>query len=254
MRRPALLIAAGTAAFLAFLAAFLPASILLRFLPPEVQLSQVSGTVWRGGAGSVGIRVQPPGNLRFIGSLRWRNRPWRLALLELDYAVELTPPGGRLDMDVVLARGGSLSIGGLQGSIPLEAVEGWLAPRGWRGTAEFDIGRIEFESGIVTTARGTVVGRNVAVARPGGPAYGSFELELGEGAVGGDSVSGRVRDLGDGPMRVRATLEFRPDGSYLVSGEVAPGPDASATLLRDLAFLGPPDSLGRRPFTIEGTL
>jgi hypothetical protein len=157
-------------------------------------------------------------------------------------------------MDVVLAHGGNLSIADLKGSIPLEAVEGWLAPRGWRGTAEFDIERIELESGIVRTARGTVVGRDVAVARPGGPAYGSFELTLGEGAVGGDSVSGRVRDLGDGPMRVRATLEFRPDGSYLVSGEVAPGPDASAALLRDLTILGPPDSLGRRPFTIEGTL
>jgi len=35
---------------------------------------------------------------------------------------------------------------------------------------------------------------------------------------------------------------------------VAPGPDASAELSRSLSFLGPPDSLGRRPFTIEGTL
>jgi hypothetical protein len=35
---------------------------------------------------------------------------------------------------------------------------------------------------------------------------------------------------------------------------VAPGPGAGPAIFDTLAFLGPPDDLGRRPFTIEGTL
>jgi general secretion pathway protein N len=247
MRRPALLIAAGTAAFLAFLVAFLPASVLLRFVPPEVGLSQVTGTVWRGGAGSVTVRGQS------LGSLRWTSRPWRLALLQLDYAVELRPTGGQVDMDVILG-GGRLELSQIKGGFPLTAIEGLLAPLVVIGAAELDIASIELDAGLLRSASGTVTVRNLAAGRGGNIRYGSFELTLGEGAVGGESIPCRLRDLGEGPMRVRATLDLKPDWSYLLSGDVAAGPDASAALLRDLTMLGPPDSLGRRPFTIEGSL
>jgi len=53
MRRTRLLVTAGIAAFLIFLVAFLPASMLLRYVPPEVALNGVTGTVWRGGAASI---------------------------------------------------------------------------------------------------------------------------------------------------------------------------------------------------------
>ena len=53
---------------------------------------------------------------------------------------------------------------------------------------------------------------------------------------------------------IRCQALRQPDGSYLLSGEVAPGPGAGPAIFDTLAFLGPPDPLGRRPFTIEGTL
>jgi hypothetical protein len=254
MRRPTALIAAGTAAFLVFLVAFLPASLLLRVLPPDVSLSQVTGTVWRGRAESVAVRVKSAGGFRRIGAVSWRNRPWRLLLLELDYAVELRPADGAVRLDVAAGTGGEVFIENVSGSFPLIAVDGLFAPPGWTGTVDLEVPRLVLKSGFPRSAAGTIVVRDLASPAPRGAAIGGFELTLGEGAVGSEVIAGRLRDLGSGSMRVRGTIELRPDRSYLMSGEVAPGPEASAAVIRSLSFLGPPDSLGRRPFTIEGTL
>ena len=143
-----MLIAAGTAAFLVFLVAFLPASLLLRVLPPGVSLSQVSGTVWRGRAESVSIRLKSAGGLRRIGAVSWRNRPWRLPLLELDYAVELRPADGAVQLDVAAGTGGAIVLENVSGSFPLLAVDGLFAPPGWTGTVELGVQRLVLKSGF----------------------------------------------------------------------------------------------------------
>ena len=248
MRRPALLIAAGAAAFIVFLVAFLPASVLLRFLPAGVSLSGVQGTVWRGQADVLAIRGQP------VGALRWSNRPWRLLGLKLDYAVQYLPEGGQVDLDVTLHGPHRIDLGNARGTLPIMALDGLLGPPGWKATAELDVDRLSLVDGFPASAAGILVLRDLTAPGERGVHIGSFELTLGEGAVGSDSIAGRLRDLGSGPMRVRATLELKPDRSYLLSGEVAAGPDAGAVIQRTLRFLGPEDSLGRRPFTVEGTL
>jgi general secretion pathway protein N len=248
MRRPALLIAAGAAAFIVFLVAFLPATVLLRFLPAEVSLSGVEGTIWRGEAEAVAVRD------RNVGALRWSSRPWRLLLLQLDYAVRYLPAGGQVDMDVVLHGPHRLDIANARGALPIMALDGLLGPPGWKATAELDVQRLALVDGFPESVAGLLVLRELTAPGDRGVNIGSFELTLGEGAVGSDSITGRLRDLGSGPMRVRATLELKQDRSYLLSGEVAAGPDAGAVIQRTLRFLGPEDSLGRRPFTVEGTL
>ena len=248
MRRPAFLVAAGAAAFIVFLVAFLPASVLLRFLPPELSLSGVRGTVWRGEADEVAIRGRP------VGSISWSNRPWRLLLLQLDYAVRFLPDGGEIDMDVSLSGPQRIGITNARGSLPIMAVDGLLGPSGWKATAELDVESLVLVDGFPASAEGLLVLRELTAPGPRGVNIGSFELTLGEGAVGSDAIAGRLRDLGGGPMKVRATLELKPDRSYLLSGEVAAGPDAGDVIQRTLRFLGPADSLGRRPFTVEGTL
>lgn len=249
MRRIRLLVAAGIAAFLIFLVAFLPASMLLPYVPPEVTLSGVTGTVWRGGAASISIKGTP------LGSLRWSNRPWRLLLLQAQYRVELKPAGGATDMVVTVRRNGRLEISQLTGSFPVETVYGLISPEGWTGTVELEVERVVIASGFPVSAAGAVQVRDLSYL--GGPRrfrLGSFELLLGEGAVGSDSISGRLRDLDNGPMKVRATIELDRDRRYLISGEVAAGPEAGPAVVRTLSFLGQPDSLGRRQFSIEGTL
>jgi general secretion pathway protein N len=248
MRRNRLLLAAGVAAFLVFLIALLPATLLLRYLPVEVRVAGMTGTIWRGTAASVAVRGKP------LGSLRWTNRPWRLLLLEVQYRLELQPTDGSLQTIATLGSHGRLELTALQGEFPVTAVAGLIAPEGWNGRVELDVQRIVIESGFPIAATGIVLVRDLTAVGPDGSNLGSLELTLGEGAVGSEAIAGRLRDLDGGPMRVRATIELDRDRHYLISGEVAAGPEAGAAVQRSLAFLGPPDALGRRPFSIEGTL
>lgn len=248
MRRPKLLFSAGAAAFLLFMVAFLPASLLLRLVPPEIELRGVQGSVWRGRATEVALRGRP------LGALRWSNRPWRLALLELDYGLQLQTKGGVVRLNARSRGGSRLELSRIVGAFPVAAAVGIVAPQGWAGEVELNVDRLLLIGRFPVSARGAVTVRQLTAPGSHGVNIGSFELTLGEGAVGAEGITGRLRDLGDGPMRVRATLELKPDRSYLISGEVAALPEAGPGVLQTLAFLGPPDSLGRRPFAIEGTL
>lgn len=248
MHRSKILIAAGAAAFLLFMVAFLPASLALRYLPAEIELRGVSGSVWWGRAAEVTLRGQP------LGALRWSNRPWRLLLLEADYGLRLEPAGGAVTLDVRTRGGGRVELRRIRGGFPVAAVAGIVGPDGWAGAVELAIDRLVLRDRYPVSAAGTVTVRQLKAPGEGGANIGDFELTLGQGAVGGEGIAGRLRDLDNGPMRVRATLELAPDRSYLISGEVAALADAGPAVVNTLAFLGPPDSLGRRPFAIEGTL
>jgi len=248
MRRTTLLVVAGFAAFLLFLVAFLPATLLLRFLPPEVALDGVAGTVWKGYATDLRFRG------RSFGHLAWTNRPWRLAALELDYAATLDHATGPVTMDVKVRRPGAIVLENLRGGFPVDLVQGLISPAGWTGRIDLDVARLELEHGFPVSAEGRVVARDLTSPPPRSMDIGSFELVLGAGSVGGDGISGRLQDLGSGLMRVRATLDLKRDRTYTITGEVAAGPEADEAVRRALAFLGPPDSLGRRPLSIEGSL
>src|SRR5579859_3810978 len=59
----------GLAAVLAVVISALPASIVTRFLPPEVHAEDFSGSIWHGSAGKIGV------NARDAGALEWRLHP-----------------------------------------------------------------------------------------------------------------------------------------------------------------------------------
>ena len=112
---------------------------------------------------------------------------------------------------------------------------------------------IRLDGSRPTAASGTLLLRALRAPGAGGQTLGDFELVVGEGTVGSESLNGRLRDLG-GPLHVRGSIELDPNGRYLLTGDAAPGPGAGPAIFDTLSFLGPPDRQGRRPFTIEGTL
>jgi general secretion pathway protein N len=248
MTRRSLFVAAGIAAFLVFIVAMVPANQLASRLPEGVALEGVGGTVWSGRASSLAIGG------RDIGALEWFCRPWRLVFLEWSCRVDLTPPGGEVTGDVSGDFGGeTVAASGVSGRLPITVLEGVATPRGWTGVLELAVDRLSLVNRRPAQASGTLVVRGLRAPGPAGEQLGDFELAVGEGVVGTGALTGRLRDLG-GPLRVRGTIELQPDGRYLMKGDAAPGPGAGPAIFDTLAFLGPPDNLGRRPFTIEGTL
>lgn len=247
MPRKGLLIAAGVAAFLVFLVARVPATVIASRLPPAVAVSGVSGTIWSGRANAFAFQG------RRLGALQWSCRPWRLLLLEWSCRLDLRAEGGEAAADVAAGFGGEIVLSDASGALPIAVFEGIASPEGWTGQLELDVERVRFAGQRPVEAAGNLFVRALKAPGPGGQLLGDFELVMGEGAVGTDTLTGRLRDLG-GPLRVRGAIELKPDGSYLMSGETAPGPGAGPAIFDTLAFLGPPDAQGRRPFTIEGTL
>jgi len=247
MGQRAAFIAAGFAAFLVFLVAFVPADQLARRLPADVALDGVGGTIWRGRARSLAVEG------RSLGAVEWSCRPWALFLLEWACRVSLRPAGGEISGDVSGDFGGDLTGREITGRVPISAFEGIATPRGWTGELELDVDEIRWEARQPAAAAGTLYVRSLRAPGPRGQELGDFELVVGEGAVGTEALSGRLRDLG-GPLHVRGAIELSREGRYLLRGDVAPGPGAGPSIFDALGFLGPPDAQGRRPFTIEGTL
>lgn len=241
------LVAAGVAAFVVCLVAMVPASQVARRLPPGTALAGVSGTIWSGRARALAVNGRP------FGALAWSCRPWKLVLLQWSCALTLAPPGGEVNGDLSGHFGGELAAQHLRGRVPIALFEGMATPRGWKGELELDVGEVRFANRRPAAATGTLYLRGLRAPGANGQLLGDFELVVGEGTVGGEALSGRLRDLG-GPLHVRGAVELHDDGRYLLSGDAAPGPGAGPAIFDTLGFLGPPDSQGRRPFTIEGTL
>lgn len=246
MKRGAL-IAAGAAAFLVCLVAMVPAQQLASRLPAGIALGGVGGTIWTGSARSLAVSGRP------IGALQWSCRPWRLLVLEWSCKVGLKPPGGEVSGNLSGDFGQEITGRELRGRVPITAFEGIATPRGWTGNLELDVAEIRLVGRRPAAASGTLFLRELRAPGAGGQLLGDFELVVGEGTVGSDSLNGRLRDLG-GPLRVRGSIEVEADGRYLLTGEAAPGPGAGPAIFDTLSFLGAPDNQGRRPFTIEGTL
>ncbi|HEX9706385.1 MAG TPA: type II secretion system protein N [Steroidobacteraceae bacterium] len=246
MSRRSKLVAAGIAAFLVFLVALMPAGQLTRRLPPSIVMTGVGGTIWSGRASGLAY------DGRSIGGVQWSCRPWRLVLLEWSCGVTFRPSGGEVSADLRGDFGGEVVGREIAGQVPISAFEGLVTPMGWTGVLELDVREFRIVERRPAEAAGTLIVRSLRAPGAGGQMLGDFELTVGEGAVGTGSLAGRLRDLG-GPLRVRGAIELQRDGRYLMSGDAAPGPGAGPAIFDTLAFLGPPDSQGRRPFTIEGS-
>ncbi len=240
-------VAAGLAAFLVFLVAMVPASQVARHMPSGVALDGLSGTIWSGRAGGLTVAGRP------LGALQWSCRPWRLVLLEWSCSIGLQPPGGEVNGDFSGDFAGNFVGRDIRGTAPISNFEGIATPRGWTGNLELDLEAFTVKSRLPETASGRLFLRGLRAPGANGERLGDFELVVGEGSVGGATLNGRLRDLG-GPLHVRGAIELFEDGRYLLRGEAAPGPGAGPAIFDTLDFLGPPDSQGRRPFTIEGTL
>lgn len=248
MSRRASLVAAGIAAFAVFLVATIPAAQLSKRLPAGFAMSGVEGTIWSGRASVFRIDGQA------VGAIDWFCRPWHLVMLRWSCRATLQPPGGQFTADLSGGFGGDgLEATNIRGRSPIAAFEGIATPAGWTGRLELAIERIRIVERRAGEAAGRLFVRELRAPGAGGAELGDFELVIGEGAVGTDRLTGRLSDLG-GPLRVRGAIELLSDGRYFMSGEVAPGPGAGPAIFDTLAFLGPADASGRRPFSIEGTL
>jgi hypothetical protein len=231
----------------------LPASLLRRFLPPQLQAEQLSGSLWHGSAGKVLL------NSRDVGGIEWHVHPWPLAMLTLSADVLWVKIGlvaqGRIEVD----RHGA-TVHDVVGGGPIEDLGDLGIATTWRGTTQFKLSVLKVGvDGALEAAVGELrVADLVSPQIADGGNLGGYKLSLAEDAISPDAqLSAELTDTG-GPLEVVATIHYSlRTHTGLLSGTLEERPEASAALrsqLQNITQMHAPDRDGRIPVDLEFTL
>jgi hypothetical protein len=246
---PAVLI--GLAAVLAVVISAVPASIVTRFLPPEVHAEDFSGSVWHGSAGK--IRV----NARDAGALEWRLHPAALLGMQVSADVHWVKVAFVVDAAVNIDRLG-LGAHTVKGGGPIEDLRDFGVAAGWRGMADINFSELKTDWVRPLAAVGDIRVSNLTTAQIAqGADLGGYDLRLAAGAVGGDgNVTAQLTDTG-GPLEMKAVISLSPkERTGMLTGTLRERSEAPAALLSDLegiVQLRGRDPQGRIPVDLEFT-
>ena len=233
----------------------LPASMLGRFLPAAVGMTEFSGSVWHGAAGSVTVNARP------IGAIEWHIHPWPLLGLALVADLHWVKGGFVVD-GAIDATSTGLTLRGAQGGGPLDDLHDLGIAGGWRGTAGIKLDELKLAltgPGAIMSVDGDVSVLNLSSPRvANGADLGGYMLHLAAPTLApGADLTGALHDTG-GPLAVDAVVHLSPDGhTGMLSGTIMVRTDAPPALrsqIADLAQLHAPDARGAIPVDLEFTL
>lgn len=233
----------AAAAFALVILARLPA----RWVVPRtgaVACASVDGSIWSGSCSAVTFESRP------FGDLAWELSPLKLLTGALAAHVVLAHGPLTGSADVTLRLGGHIELRNLVADLPLDPRQLPHLPPRLRGQVHTDLSLARLEHGAVSELKGRIEAHDVTQRTGHVTPLGSYALTF---PGGGPEPVGTLADLG-GPLAVQGTLRLTKQPGYELQGTVAVRPEAPPELVSDLAYLGSPDALGRRPFNIAGTL
>ena len=246
------LVLIGLAAVLAVIISAMPASLVTRFLPPEVRAEDFSGSIWHGSAGKISV------NARDAGALEWRLHPAALLGMRVSADVHWVKVAFVVDAAVNIDRQG-VSAHAVKGGGPIEDLRDFGVAPGWRGTAVINFSELRSDLVKPLAAVGDLRVSNLTAAPIAqGADLGGYELRLAENAIGADgSVTAQLTDTG-GPLDVKAVIRYsESDHTGLLTGTLRERPGAPPALLEQLesiAQLRGRDPQGRIPVDLEFAL
>jgi type II secretion system (T2SS) protein N len=245
------LVLIGLAAVLAVIISAMPASIVTRFLPPEVRAEDFSGSIWHGSAGKISV------NARDAGALEWRLHPAALLGMQVSADVHWVKVGFVVDAAVNIDRQG-VSAHAVKGGGPIEDLRDFGVATGWRGTADINFSELKSDLVKLLGAVGDIKVSNLTSPQIAqGTDLGGYDLRLGEGAVAADgSMTAQLTDTG-GPLDVKAVISLSSkERTGILTGTLRERPEAPAALRSDLegiVQLRGRDPQGRIPVDLEFT-
>jgi len=245
------LVLIGLAAVLAVVISSVPASIVSRFLPPEVHAEDFSGSIWHGSAGKISI------NARDAGALEWRLHPAALFEMRVSADLHWVKVAFVADAAVNVDRQG-FSAHTVKGGGPIEDLRDFGVAAGWRGMAGIDFSELKGDWVRPLAAVGDINVSNLSSPQIAqGADLGGYDLRLAAGAVAADgSVTAQLADAG-GPLDVKAVISLSTkERTGILTGTLWERPEASAALRSDLeglVQLRGRDPQGRIPVDLEFT-
>ncbi len=229
----------------------LPASMVSRFLPPQIHAEDFSGSLLHGAAGRIVV------NARDAGAVEWQIHPLALLRLAAVADVHWVKVGFVIDGTAEIGTSG-LTAHGIQGGGPIEDLRDLGLAAGWRGTANLTLTQIKSDFRKLEVAVGKIEVAGVSsTGIAEGSDLGSYVLTLAPGGIAPDgTITATVNDTG-GPVEAQAQIRFSPAmRTGMLSGTLKERPEAAPALrvqLSNLAQLRPRDSYGRFPVDLEFT-
>lgn len=246
MKRWPLLAVLGLVTYLVFALVSFPARVAVAwFAPPDITLTGIQGTVWKGRAALGAVAGVA------LSDLTWDLQPAGLLLGRLGAEVTTRLADGFVETSVS-ATPSRIVLTDLRGTSRLSAFDELLALGGVDGLLTWQMERLELVEQWPVRAIGRLRVASLSAAPLGVDNLGDYQLDFADQATG-TGVSGVVKDT-NGPLAVSGTLILTPERAYSIDGKVTARANASQTLSNGLALLGNPAPDGSRNFGFSGTL
>lgn len=239
------LILIGILTLLVGLVVLFPARIANQwFVPSQVSMSGIKGSVWRGSAEHADF-----GGM-YVRNLSWKFRPLAIFSGGLGYGIEAEPSPGTITGSVVLGLGGTVSIRDVNGTVPLQSLAQIANTPGLQGRISLQLERVILEDGLPVAADGEVQISNLVAPVIHRGSIGSYKVEL---FTQNSGVMGSVEDT-DAVIDLAGSIQLRADRSYAFLGLVAPTERTPSKLRQQMQFLGTANERGQYELRLEGNL
>lgn len=240
------LVIAGLLAFLLGALVIFPARVAYRwFVPPEVALAGIEGTIWNGRADHATVAGV------YVRNLEWHAQTLSLLLLRPTYDARGELVSGFVEGRVSVGLGSRVRLQNTTASISLSSLESALNMRSLDGTANLRIDELDIRDGLPVAASGSVEVSNLLAPKiyPRS-AIGGYRAEFFTQENG---IAASVEDT-DGIIDVAGSLTINSDRSYIFLASIAPKAGADEDIRNQMRFLGTPNERGQYEMRLEGVL
>ena len=226
------LVLLGVAAFLTTLIVRFPAASLLSWVKTgNVNIAQVSGSVWNGSAG----QIQLP-DAENIENVNWSFNPLGLLTAQAGADLDFTYLGGHASMTAAYGVTGNISLSDGQYSVAAKALEALLPlPLAeFRGELQLNLAELVIAGQQLKTAQGALVWKGAKLVRPVAAQLGTVELDV---KPDGKKHIFTLNNKG-GEVRLSGQVILEADNRYKADIKIKPERNASRELTSSLQMLG----------------
>jgi len=239
------LVLTGGLTFLVLVVASFPARIATQwFLPADVRLGGVSGSIWNGSASEVAFGEE------YFSNLHWSLKPAQLFLGRVALDADLVTLAGPLKTSVALGLGGTVTLNALSGSLSVAGLHPALESNRIGGQLHLQLDEVVLDGGRLQAASGRVAVDRLRIGSLGSGELGRFVADID---TRGDDIVADVQD-DEAVVDLAGSFVVTLGRNYLFTGTIAPNGRTPQSINDNLRFLGSPDADGQRPFRFEGAL
>ena len=244
------LVLTGIIAYLVFLVTTIPAGPVIRMLDDRlpITISNVSGTLWNGRAGTIDTRQQVT-----LKNVHWSFLPSRLLLASAALDVSAKLNDNPLNMRLSAGIAGRLALDDLELQLDATDVQPLIAlPIGkLSGVFRLRINSASFKQGEVPRIDGTIDWNQAAVTVAETAELGNVSVLVSERDE--SPLAARISNKG-GDLAINGDFSTTPQGEYALKLTMKPGDTASDNLIGSLAMFAKKQRNGEYAINNTGNL